>query len=226
MKATQLAIDLPHQPAFGRDDFVVSACNAEALGGIERWPDWPGRMLLLRGPQRCGKSHLAHLWCERSGAALLTGDGLPAADPMQLAACGAVAIDDAERAPEVVLLHLYNCAKEAGASLLVVAPDTPARWPLTLPDLASRLRAMPAVAIAPPDDALLATVLIKHFADRQLPIAPNLVRFLVRRMERSFAAAAVLAERLDRMTIGTHRPIGLAHARQALAEGEAAQISS
>lgn len=217
---TQLAIDLPHRPALGRADFLVSACNADALGWIERWPDWPGGMLVLHGPPSCGKSHLAHLWRQRSGGALVTGDALPSAAPAQLASLGAIAIDDAARAPEEVLLHLINCVKEAGASLLVVAPDAPAQWKLALPDLASRLRAMPAVAIAPPDDALLAAVLVKQFADRQLPIAPGVIRFLVPRMERSFATAAMLAQRLDRLTLGTHRPIGLAHARQALAEAD------
>jgi chromosomal replication initiation ATPase DnaA len=219
---TQLAIDLPHRPALGRADFLVSACNADALGWIERWPDWPNHALVLHGPPGSGKSHLAHLWQQYSGGVLVTGDALLEAEPTRLAACGAVAIDAAERSPEEVLLHLCNCAKEAGASLLLVAPEAPARWPLALPDLASRLRAMPAVAIAPPDDALLAAVLVKHFGDRQLPIAPHVIAFLVRRMERSFAAAAVLAARLDRMTLGTHRRIGLAHARQALAETEAA----
>src|SRR5260370_27377545 len=146
------------------------------------------------------------------------GDALQQAEPEALAGRRAVAVDDAERAPERALLHLYNCCSEASASLLVVAREAPASWPIALPDLASRLRALPAVGIAMPDDALLGAVLIKHFADRQVRVAPPVIAFLVRRMERSFAAAAILAERRDRMALGAGGPIGLALARRALAE--------
>src|SRR5712691_7676476 len=130
----------------------------------------------------------------------------------------ALALDDAASAPERALLHLYNCCSEAGASLLVVAREAPASWPIALPDLASRLRAAPAVAIAPPDDRLLAAVLVKLFSDRQVRVAPGVIGFLLRRMERSFAAAGTLADRLDRLSLGTGRPIGFALARQVLAE--------
>ena len=219
---TQLAIDLPHRPAFGRADFLVSECNAAALGWIERWPQWPAHALVLHGPAGSGKSHLAHLWRERSGGTLVQGDVLrslePPLDPNELARCRAVAVDDAEGAPEQALLHLYNCCSEAGANLLVVARDAPASWPMALPDLASRLRAAPSVSIALPDDSLLAAVLVKHFADRQVRVAPGVIAFLVRRMERSFAACGALAARLDRLALSAGRPISIALARLALAE--------
>lgn len=221
----QLAIALPHAPALGRADFLLSPCNEAAFGWIERWPAWPGGALALYGPRGSGKSHLAQLWRERSGGVLVAAEALAGIAPDKLAASGAVAVDDADRAPERALLHLCNCCREGGASLLVVARMAPGGWPIALPDLASRLRAMPAVAIAPPDDALLAGVLVKHFADRQVPVKPRVIAFLVRRMERSFAAAALLAEHLDHLTIGSHRQIGLAHARQALAELSAAAES-
>jgi chromosomal replication initiation ATPase DnaA len=217
---TQLAIDLPHRPALGRADFLVSDCNAAALGWIERWPDWPAPALVLHGPAGSGKSHLAELWRERSGGVLAAGQELPQADPNELARRGAVALDDAARAPERELLHLYNCCAEAGARLLVVAREAPASWPIALPDLASRLRAAPSIAIAPPDDRLLAAVLVKLFADRQVQVAPGVIGFLLRRMERSFAAAGVLAERLDRRALGAGRPITVALARRVLAEAE------
>ena len=215
---TQLAIDLPHRPALGRADFLVSECNAAALGWIERWPQWPAPALVLHGPAGSGKSHLAGLWRERSGGVAVAGEALSQADPNELASRPAVALDDAAQAPERSLLHLYNCCTEAGASLLVVAREAPASWPIALPDLASRLRAAPAVAIAPPDDGLLAAVLVKLFADRQVRVAPGVIRFLLRRMDRSFAAAGALAERLDRLALGAGRPITVALARRALAE--------
>src|SRR5712692_6171348 len=215
---TQLAIDLPYRPAFGRADFLVSACNAAAIETIERWPDWPTAALVLHGPPGSGKSHLAELWRARTGGMLIAGEALPQHQPSELASRGAVALDNAERAPEEALLHLYNCCAEAGASLLVVARAAPAAWPIALPDLASRLRATPSVAIDPPDDALLAAVLVKHFADRQVPVAPSVIAFVLRRMERSFAAAGALAARLDQAAIGARRPIGMAIARRVLAE--------
>jgi chromosomal replication initiation ATPase DnaA len=215
----QFALDLPLQrPAFGRADFLVSKCNAAALGWIERWPRWPARALVLHGPAGSGKSHLAHLWRERSGGVLIRGDEVPHREPDELARCRAVALDDAEGAPEEALLHLYNCCSEARASLLLAVREAPASWPIALSDLASRLRAAPCVAIAPPDDALLAAVLVKHFTDRQVLVAPAVIAFLVRRMERSFAACGALAARLDRLALGVRRPITIPLARRILAE--------
>jgi len=213
---TQLAIDLPYRPALGRADFLVSDCNAAALGWIERWPDWPAHALVLYGPTGCGKSHLAYLWCERADARLVSGRELT--EWQSTSVSPGIAIDDADRASEIALLHLFNSCAEAGAGLLIVARSAPAAWPIALPDLASRLRAASAVGIAPPDDALLAAVLVKHFADRQLRVAPTVIAYLVRRMERSFAAAAAFAARLDRLALAEGRPIGIALARRALAE--------
>jgi chromosomal replication initiation ATPase DnaA len=215
---SQLPIDLPHGTAFGRGDFLVSDCNAAAFGCIERWPDWAFFAQVLHGPPGCGKSHLAALWRQRSGAAVVAGDALREQDPTALAAGPAVVVDDAGSAPERALLHLYNCCGETGANLLVVARTAPGAWPFVLPDLASRLRAAPTIEIGLPDDELLAGVLVKHFADRQVRIPPGLIAYLVPRMERSFAAAAALADRLDRLALGTGGPIGIKLARRALAE--------
>jgi chromosomal replication initiation ATPase DnaA len=209
-------LDLPHRAAAGRADFLASAANAAALGWIERWPDWPEFALVLHGPAGSGKSHLAQLWRVRSGAALVAGAALAAHDPAALAGGCGVAVDNADAAPERALLHLYNCCRESGAGLLVIAPRPPAAWPIALPDLASRLRAAQSVAIGAPDDALLAAVLVKHFADRQLYPAPAVIEFLVRRMERSLAAAASLATRIDRLSLGARRPVTVPLARAAL----------
>jgi chromosomal replication initiation ATPase DnaA len=216
----QLALPLSHRTALGRADFLVSACNTAALGWLERWPDWPASALVLHGPAGSGKSHLAELWRARTGGMLVAGDRLGGRDPADLARSRAVAIDDAEAAPERALLHLYNCCGEAGATLLIVTRRAPSVWPVALPDLASRLRAAPDVAIGLPDDALLAALMVKHFADRQLPVAPAVIAFLVRRMERSFAAAAALAERIDRLALATRGPVTLVLARHALAATE------
>ena len=218
----QLVIAWPHVAARGRSDFLVSDCNRAALGWVERWPDWPGHALVVHGPPGSGKSHLAHVWRERSGARLVGPAELTAGSAPEIAAGGRpVAVDDADQVPERDLLHLYNWCGERGLCLLILARLSPAAWPIGLLDLASRLRAAQIVGIAPPDDALLGAVLVKHFADRQLRVAPGLVAYLVRRMERSFAAAASLAARLDEAALASRAAVNIPLARRILAEVEA-----
>ncbi|MBV9861133.1 MAG: DNA replication protein [Alphaproteobacteria bacterium] len=217
----QLQLDLPHRAALGRPDFLISPANATALDWIDRWPDWPGRALALHGPAECGKTHLAHIWCERSGGRLLSGPSLTEANASQLdpASRPALAIDDAETAPEEPLLHLYNFCRECEGTVLLLSRSPPALWPAALPSLVSRLRAALAIAVSPPDDALLGAVLLKHFADRQIRVAPEVIRYLVPRMERSFAAAASLADRLDRAALGAGAAITIPLAGKILSDG-------
>lgn len=197
-EARQLPLPLPHRTALGRADFLVAPCNAEAVAWLDRWPDWPSQGLVVHGPAGCGKSHLGEVWRARAGA-------------------GGELIDDADRlSDERALLHRLNFARENGSTILLLARTPPARWPLTLPDLRSRLLALPAVAVGLPDDALLAAVLVKQLADRQAAVGEDVIAFLVSRMERSFAAAGRLAEALDRAALAEKRPITLALARRAL----------
>lgn len=210
----QRAFDLPVETGFSGADFLVSDSNREAFEWIERWPQWPARALVLHGLPGSGKTHLAHLWCERSGASLISGAVIGTAPSDG----GVLVIDDAERAPEEPLLHLYNSAVERGGSLLLTMRAPPALLKIALPDLASRLRALPLAGIAPPDDALLGAVLVKHFADRQIHVAPGVIAYLVARIERSFAAAASIAARLDGAALSAARPITVKLARDVLGE--------
>jgi chromosomal replication initiation ATPase DnaA len=218
----QLPLDLGHRPALGREDFLVADCNAAAVAWIDRWPDWPGGGLALHGPAGCGKTHLAEVWRARSGARRLDAAVLATAEPPQLlGAARACMIDGlydngAVRPDERRLLHLYNLLRERGGHVLLAARAAPARWPVALPDLKSRLGALAAVEIGPPDDVLLAAVLVKLFVDRQLAVGAEVIDYLARRMERSFEAARRLVAALDREALAAHRRISLPLAREVL----------
>jgi chromosomal replication initiation ATPase DnaA len=204
----QLPLDLGHRPALGRADFLVAPCNIEAIAWIDRWPHWPAPALALYGAAASGKTHLAHVFAARAGAARidparLTSERVPALVGKATAAI----IDDADRAPAKPLLHLYNLLAERRGHLLLVARRPPARWRITLADLRSRLRAAPAVAVAPPDEALIAAVLVKLFADRQLAISEDVVAYLALHLDRSFASAQEAVAALDVAALAEQRRI-------------------
>lgn len=218
LAARQLVLDLAHHESFARDDFFEGPSNSDALRLIERWPDWPARVLALVGPVGSGCSHLAAVWAAQSGARFLAGRSLrETALPMALAT-GALVLEDVPAAglDERALFHLLNLLQEERAFLLMTAPALPAQWSVDLPDLTSRLRAVPVVTLASPDDALLRAVLVKLFADRQLEVDEALISFLLARMERSLAAAKTLVTRLDHEALRLRRPVNRALAGELL----------
>lgn len=219
----QFAFDFPHRPAFGGADFLVAPSNAEAVGWIDRWPAWPAPALVVCGPPGCGKTHLAQVWRARSAARALEAATLRLPDlPERLGDAVAVVVDDAEGAAEQPLLHLVNIMAERRGHLLLTAASPPARWTLALADLRSRLLAAPLVAVQPPDDALLAAILLKLFADRQLRIGEEVIDFLLCRIERSGAAARRIVAALDRAALEAQRRVTVPLARAVL-DGEAGE---
>ena len=218
----QLRLSFEHTPASGAEDFMPGESNRDALAWLARWPEWPGPALVLHGPPGSGKSHLARIWAKRTGGRWLEHAALAAADPNEHRTW---VLDDAEPvADENALLSLYNRLREGGGHLLLTARRPVGAWTLRLPDLASRLRAAPIVAIGPPDDALLGAVLLKLFADRQLVVSEALIEYLVRHMERSFAAAQAVVTELDSMSLRLRRPITIALARSLLDRIEPTQF--
>jgi chromosomal replication initiation ATPase DnaA len=224
----QLPLDLGFTPSYSAADYLVSASNAAAWGWIERWPDWPGRGLAVCGPPGCGKTHLAHVWRARSKAAMVDGASLATVDPMlalgRATTCVVDGISTATltAAEQRGLLHLYNVTAERRGHMLVCGATPPARWPIALADLRSRLAALPVVAVEPPDDGLLEALLAKLFADRQLAADRGTVMFIVARMERSFDAARRLVAAIDRAALaGRRRPnLGLVREVMERLEGE------
>lgn len=220
MSGRQIPLDLGHREALGREDFMVAPCNAAAVAWLDRWPAWPAPVLVLHGPAGCGKSHLAEVWRKRSGASRLDPAALAGMDPPAMAAAPRV-IEDLDRAfdpsQEAPLFHLYNCLAESGRHVLITARTPPARWRFTLADLSSRLRAAPSVGVGPPDEALMASLLVKLLADRQLKVGEDVVLFLLERMERSFAAATALVAALDEAALSSRRRITVPLARAVLA---------
>ena len=213
----QLALALPHAESFARDDFLTGASNDAALATIERWPDWADRVLALTGPEGAGKSHLAAIWAEKAGARRVSARALGETDLLHALATGALVVEDAsDERDERALFHLLNLVREEDGYLLLTARTPPATWGVALPDLASRLRAVPVVTVSAPDDALLRAVMVKLFADRQLAVDETLIAYLATRIERSFAVARETVERLDREALRQKRGVTRALAAEML----------
>lgn len=218
----QLTFDLPAIPALGRDDFFVSPTNAAAVRAIESWADWPDRKLLLSGPGGSGKTHLVHVWAQATGAAVVAASDLDTGKVVRLSAQNsAVAVEDLETIAghhdaERALLHLHNLLLGENGCLLLTSAVTPANLPLSLPDLKSRVQGTALVTLKAPDDALLAAVLVKLFADRQISVAAGVVSRLVVRMERSFDFAQRLVQALDQQSLSERSAITTALATRVL----------
>lgn len=213
----QMALDLALPESLARDDFLEAPCNAEALALVESWPEWPAPVVALVGPPGAGKSHLGAIWADQAGARRLAARDLAGTLPADALATGALLLEDAgPKTSELALFHLINSAKEEGAFVLMTAREAPVAWGTGLKDLTSRLRAIPTIALAEPEDALLRAVLVKLFADRQLLADADIVEFLARRMERSLDAARRLVTELDRETLETGRRLTRPLAAQVL----------
>ncbi len=222
--AAQIPLDLGCRSALARSDFHVGQSNRDAVGWIDRWPAWPAPILVLQGPPASGKSHLAAVWQEKSNAAIIQPKMLITHDAQQLCAMGSALVLDGldpwlgDRAAETTLFHLYNMLKEEQKTMMITMRMAPSTADFILPDLASRFRAAPMVAIHPPDDMLLACVLIKLFSDRQLTLTHDVIAYLLPRMERSFAAARDIVERADHKALSEKRGISIPLMRKILVD--------
>jgi chromosomal replication initiation ATPase DnaA len=216
----QLVFNLSLETAFGRDDYFVSGSNQLVVAAVENWPNWPQNKLLLCGDAGAGKTHLAHIWASGISGRTVNAADLPVTDLDQLAS-GATCVENIHRIggqkqAEAALFHLHNLMQQQQTPLLMTGQGVLSGWGIVLPDLASRLAGSNVVFLPPPDDALLAAVLVKLFNDRQLRVEPGLISYLLPRMERSLAQARALVAALDHQALQDKRPIGVNMARKTL----------
>ena len=218
LQPRQLAFALPHAESLTRDNFLEGPANAAGLALIDSWPEWPNRMMLLVGPEGSGKSHLAAIWAEQAGARSTTAHALTAAAVPGALATGALVVEDLRSSDfdDRALFHLMNLAREDGAFVLVTAREPPSAFQIELRDLRSRLRAIPAVSLLPPDDQLFRALIVKFCADRQLAVDETVVSYLATRIERSYAAAREAVELLDAEALRLGRPVSRALAAELL----------
>jgi len=195
--------------ALGPEDFFVSPANAQAYTMVSAPEAWPDRKLILTGPVGSGKSHLCRVVQTQMNALLCHAEALPDRLPD---AGRNVIVEDMERLPAAAqefMFHLHNHLRNTGGALLMTAIAPAVRWSLTLPDLASRMEATTIAPIDDPDDALLQALIMKLMADRQIMPPAALVRYLVPRIERSFAAASAIVADLDATSLATGRAINI-----------------
>lgn len=190
-------ISLPFEwPGRGADeDFLVSDANRIAVRHLEGWRDWPLSVSVLTGPPLSGRSLLGRRFAAMSGGAVM---------------------DDAEGQDERLLFNAWNEAQTTHRPLLMIGETAPASWPVALPDLRSRLAAVPHVAIAQPDEPLARALVERALSRAGASYAADFPDWLIRRIERSYDAIVAVTRLLDEAALSSGRKISIAMAKEAL----------
>lgn len=220
----QIPLALPVDPAMGEEDFLITSSNSAATRALEEYRAPASAPLLLLGPKGSGKSHLSRIWQKKCNAHALELAGF---DPARQADACALLWEDADKtewhaASQKNAFHLLNLVRENGLLLLITASTPPLQWALNLADLRSRLLAVPVAAIEPPDDTLLAGLLLKHLNDRQLRVAEEVLNYLLARAPRDGAALGSLIETLDRIALAQGRALTIPFIREIMEKMEGA----
>ncbi|MBT3990371.1 MAG: DNA replication protein [Rhodospirillaceae bacterium] len=222
----QLPFEFDHRPSLSGEDFLVAPCNQEAVAWLDKWPDWPAPFLVIYGPAGCGKTHLSHVFMAKSGALQLTSAMMSDAGlPSLLSSSDNFVADDGDVIfgrdfDEEALFHIYNDLSSRGGHMLITASRPPNDWQIKLADLASRIKAAPAIGIGMPEDDLIKAVLVKLFSDRQLRVEIGVIDYVAKRMERSLDAARQFVKFADKAALVEKKGITLPLARDVLTDIE------
>lgn len=192
---SQLALPLAWPADERGGEFLISESNELAAQQLERWGAWPVMAALLIGPRKSGRSLLSRIFAAQSGGTI---------------------IDDAERHAETAIFHAWNAAQTSRKPLLIIADSAPPIWAVALPDLRSRLAATPVLRIAAPDDALMQALFERDFARRGLDARPELIQWLLTRIERSHIAIARTVDSLDQALMQHRKRLSIPFARATL----------
>lgn len=220
--AQQIPLEFPVRVAHAREDFMVGESNKDAVQWIDQWPEWPAPALFLCGPVASGKSHLAAVWQTGSKAVSIKPQDLIENEAELLASAGSALVIDGvdpwlgDEQAETTLFHLYNILKEQGGTVLLTTRAAPSHIDFAIPDLASRFRAAPCATIKSPDDTLLQNIIVKMFADRQIEVGEDILKYLMPRIERSFKSVSDIVAKSDELALSKHRPVTISIIRDAL----------
>lgn len=217
----QLPLDLSVPVAHLREDLIESKANEMAISMIDNWPDWPARVSVLAGPVGAGKTHIANVWADKAKAVSCACVDLARNldDYVKFATDkGNFLIEDAGSGviDETAMFHFLNAIKQGEGYCLITSRSWPIEWNVTLPDLASRLKAVQVFELSEPDDELLRHVMVKLFADRQLTVDEKIIDYCVLRMERSLESAGRLVDAIDAEAMSRKSAISRSTAAQAL----------
>lgn len=232
---TQLALNFPHRPSLGREDFLVTACNKEAVKLVESWPNWPYFAICIYGDESSGKTHLANVFANNVSHLTNYPYRIPFIKASSITMTNfrplfaqhqCLVIEDLnEKINQEALFHLYNLYRDEGGNIMFTAEQAPARLNFALPDLRSRMNIVPAVKIGEPDDELLSALLVKLFSDRQITPTPELISFIINNMQRSFSYAKKLVAEIDLISLSKKRAITINIVKEAIVSLNTSSVS-
>jgi hypothetical protein len=192
---SQIALPLDWPAGDKEQDYLVSEANLPVIRHFEHWSLWPVMATILTGPRKSGRSLLGRIFVAKIGGEL---------------------IDNAEDAEEEAVFHAWNRAQERHRPLILIANAAPPIWAVRLPDLRSRLGATPVVRIEEPDDILVGQLIEKLCHARGLAAPPELIRYLVPRIERSYFGVHRTIDALDELAYAQRQRLTIPLARRAL----------
>ncbi len=215
--AAQIPLPLSYRTAYAREDFLVADCNKDAVKWLDSYPNWPYPMLLILGPQASGKTHLSSVFTQN----IFKAKDLTVENASFFPAVFALEDIDDRGVDEEALFHLYNETVRKGSFMLLTAKAMPL-W--HLPDLKTRMNTIPIVRIGMPDDTVIMSLILKGLAERQLDIESDVIDYILKHIERSFASVNRFIELAQSFSLAQRRAITVPLAKQVLEQMSREQL--